>query len=101
MKLLYILKGKTPAPEPDVIKWGQWFETADRTVALDTFGDIVVSTVFLAIDQNYSGKGRPQFFETCAFFDSNKSEIIDQYSSWDEAEVGHKKVCEDYKQRVN
>lgn len=101
MKLLYILKGKTPVPEPDVIKWGQWFETADRTVALNTFGDTVVSTVFLGTNHNYSDLGKSILFETCVFFNKESSEIVDRYSSWDEAEVGHKKTCEAYKQRMN
>lgn len=50
----YILDERgRPVPEPDILAWARWYETADRTVALDELpGDVRVSTVFLGIDCN-------------------------------------------------
>lgn len=53
MSGLYTLDRRgEPVPEPDGLKWAQWFERNDRRriVAQDTVGDVSVSTVFLGID---------------------------------------------------
>jgi hypothetical protein len=49
----YILVGKTPVAEPDLIKWAEWFESANRTLARDRIGGKTISTVFLGIDHNF------------------------------------------------
>ena len=83
----YILKGQEAIPCPDVLKWGQWLETADRTVAKDTVGDSDVGTVFLGLDHSF-GEGPPLLFETMVFGGS-LSDAMDRYSTWDEAVSGH------------
>lgn len=87
---MYILKDKKPYPETDVLKWAQWFQSADRIVAKTFILDkIVVSTVFLGTDHNF-GMGKPLLFETMVF---EKYENFQQrYSTWEEAEEGHKAV---------
>jgi hypothetical protein len=86
---LYILDGKTPVPEPDLLKWSEWFANADadRQVADTVQGDVRVSTIFLGLDQNHFGP-TPLLFETMVFR-AGKSAEMDRYSTWEEAEKGH------------
>lgn len=101
----YILDGKTPVAERDTIKWGQWLGKANRHVAITMIGDLKVSTVFLGLDHNHWGKGKPILFESMVF---DHSKIVDaleikchetldtyteRYCTWEEAEAGHKKIC--------
>jgi hypothetical protein len=61
-----------PRQEPDIRKWAVWFErtqqTRERVLAQDRdeLGgtDIMVSTVFLAIDHNFRADGPPILWET-------------------------------------
>lgn len=86
----YILDGKTPVLCEDTKKWGEWYETASRRVDLTEAGGIRVSTVFLAIDHALDGE-EPALFETMAF--GTDEEICRRYSTWEQAEAGHKEVC--------
>jgi hypothetical protein len=64
----FILDGHNPIPESDVLKWGKWFETADRVVQKTRVTPKVeVSTVFLGLDHNFLDKGKPVLFETMIF----------------------------------
>jgi hypothetical protein len=84
----YILDGHKPVEEPDLFKWAEWYETADRHVR-DTFqgDDVRVSTVFLALDHSV-GHGPPLLFETMVFV-NGVGEDCERYSTWAEAEEGH------------
>lgn len=105
-------------PEPDLFKWAMWMETGDRLVKRD--GDEasgwVVSTVFLGLDHRY-GDGPPMLFETMVFApDAYRGkgappiEVVvhtskafrekwdghgARYSTWDEAEAGHRRIIEE------
>jgi len=85
----YILEGKEPIPEPDIEKWSEWFEEADRHIGYDGVGvDIQVSTVFMGVDYRHSGVGKPLLFETMIF--GGKHDMYqERYTTWDEAEKGH------------
>lgn len=84
---LYILSGHEPVPEPDVLKWARWFESANRIVARTEFPpDIQVSTVFLGINHGFGDK--PVLFETMVF-GGPLDEYTERYSMWDEAVSGH------------
>ena len=79
-----------PQLEPDIMKRGQWFETADWTVARTQVGDVVVSTVFLGMDHSF-GAGPPLLFETMVF----GGPLDEEQRRWHrrtEAEAGHKIV---------
>jgi hypothetical protein len=85
--------GRTPVGEPDVIKWGRWFETADRCVA-STFlphGAGRISTIFLGIDHQF-GDGPPILYETMSFMGDEHEDFFDRYATWDEAEAGHRRI---------
>lgn len=99
----YILLGKLAVPEPDLLKWGQWFQTADRHVFETRIGGIWISTVFLGLDHNYGG-GLPILFETM-IFRGGKGDDMWRCESWDQAEAQHKQavalVRAEIKDKVN
>lgn len=90
----YILKGKTPVVEHDVLRWGRWMENQEnRRVAFTEQHGVHVSTVFLGLDHGW-GLGRVVLFETMALFDVESWEIQERCSTWKEAEAQHTRVCE-------
>ena len=86
----YILKGKKVVPEYDLMKWGKWFETAERHVADTKIGKVRVSTVFLGLDHNW-GMGKPILFEMMVF-GGKHDQYQERYHTWEEAERGHQKA---------
>lgn len=106
----YILDGKLAIPVPDLMQWALWFERADRRVGLDEIGPFRVSTIFLGLDHSF-GRGPPLIFETMVFTDDafvdtvrmfnarvdylhvSREHLMRRYSSWVEAERGHKVAC--------
>lgn len=63
----YILVDGEPVPEPDILKWSDWFERSDRKLARDEFDDYYVSTIFMGTDHNYDDTGPPILWETMVF----------------------------------
>jgi len=90
VSLNYILIGQTPVPEPDVLKWARWFESADRVVFQTEIPGGLVSTVFLGLDHQF-WKGPPLLFETMTFMDGESVDCR-RCSTWLEAEALHKEV---------
>lgn len=88
----YILKGKKVIKETNLLKWAEWFETADRHVKNTKVGGVQVSTVFLGLDHNFFG-GKPLLFETM-IFGGRHDGYQERYTTWEEAEKGHKKASE-------
>lgn len=89
----YILDGHEVVPEPNLLKWAEWYEHADRTVRQTHTERFMVSTVFLGIDTGW-GKGPPICFETMVFTrgdDATPDQIDEQwrYATWSDAEAGH------------
>lgn len=93
----YILEGHTPIVCNDLFKWATWFEKADRTVAKTKIGELEVFTVFLGLDYNWIEGGKPLLFETLIFGGKKFDQEQDRYSTWEEAEAGHKKMVEKVK----
>lgn len=103
----YRLEGKQPIHERDLLAWCKWFETADRIVAQTQIGDVaMVSTVFLGIDHNWSGRGAPVLFETMTFEMHGAAMVSadglsqDRYTTWEKAEAGHARVVEHMKEML-
>ncbi len=97
MKDKYVLEDGQLRPEPDLMAWAKWYETADRHVAKTEAEKYVVSTVFLGMDHSF-GEGPPVLFETMVFkrgdWDNIKENgLADQdcerYCTMDEAKAGH------------
>lgn len=80
-----------PVAEPDLMKWAQWMEEGNRRVALTEEGDWRVSTVFLALDHNFAGRGEPVLWETMVFGGPLADEM-DRYTSRESAVDGHEKM---------
>lgn len=71
----YILDGKIPVPEPDLLKWAHWMEEdGHRIVRQDDVGELWVSTCFLGLDHDWTFKGPPMLFETMVFRKSNEED---------------------------
>jgi hypothetical protein len=88
MSHMYVLDGHQPVPEPDVIAWGRWYESADRHVGDTARDEVRVSTVFLGLDHGFGG--RRELFETMLFVNGADAGV-ERYATWDEAEAGHKR----------
>ncbi len=92
----YILKNKKAVLCDDTFEWGKMFEGQDRVVGKTIIEgwerDIRVSTVFLGLDHSY-GSGPPLLFETMVF-DGELDQECDRYTTWEQAEKGHKKMVE-------
>ena len=116
MYIHYILDEQgNPVPEPDTIKWGKWYQTAERHVGQNTFGSIDVSTVFLAIPHVSLHSDVPMLYETMVFApddilqrllelsESDDRSIISKvlggvdiqirYETREEAIQGHARIC--------
>jgi hypothetical protein len=88
----YILKGKTPVPEPDFMKWAMTYGL-NNAVELTEIGNVSVSTVFLGIDHNYCAEGPPILFETMVF-NGKYDQYQIRYTTWNKAKKGHKETCD-------
>ncbi len=87
----YMLEGHTPVLVEDLIEWAKNFEIENRRVAQTVLPNGTrVSTVFLGLDHNY-GDGEPILFETM-IFGGNHDQHQERYSTWEEAEEGHKQA---------
>jgi hypothetical protein len=66
----YILDDEgNPKPCYDLLEWAEWFETAreKRILASTIVGEYRVSTVFLGLNYDFTGKGLPILWETMVF----------------------------------
>lgn len=88
-------ENREPVYEPDTKKFSEWFGKADRVVAKDAVGDVLVSTVFLGINHQF-GEGPPILFETLVF-DGPLDGEMHRYSTWDEAVEGHRQMLVEVK----
>lgn len=88
--MYYILDGHTPVKVKNVMEYHEWYmENAVVHVKLDKLPNGVdVSTVFLGLDHNYYGGGKPILFETM-IFGGEHEHFMNRYSTWEEAEAGH------------
>ena len=92
----YILDGHKPVQCENVLDWATWIETSDRKVVKTKINNEVrVSTVFLGLDHNLGGK--PMLFETM-IFGGPLNEQMERYSTWEDAEAGHKRWVEKAKE---
>jgi hypothetical protein len=88
----YILNEQgRPIPEPDLLKWAQWFEDSGelRRVAHDVKGKLSISTVFIALDHSF-GEGEPMLYETMVF--GGREDMQERYRTREEALAGHKRI---------
>jgi len=92
-QLHYILDDNNVPIKTDLMTWAKYFKEADRVVAQTTIDkETEVSTVFLGMDHQF-GDGPPLLFETLVFGGEHDGDMW-RYSTWEEAETGHKEVVE-------
>ena len=93
---LYILDENRQAISVEFNEWAKEFKTSARQVAVTTFVDCKVSTVFLGVDHNYFDVGPPLLFETLVF-DGVLDDEMRRCSTWEEAEIQHAEVVQEVK----
>ena len=94
MKDKYILdETGNPIPEPDALRWAEWFEKAGnkRQVAKTEQGGVLVSTVFLGLNHRF-GDGPPLLYETMIFGGDN-DDYQTRCCTRAEALEEHRKAC--------
>lgn len=87
----YILKDGVPVHEPDIKKWGLWFQTADRVLNKTKVEGVEVSTVFLGLDHGFDNEDLPVLWETMIFGGPHDQEEW-RYTSREEAMAGHERI---------
>ncbi len=87
----FVLDGHRVVLCTDLIEWAKKFERKNRRVGDDTKDNVRVSTVFLGLDHSF-GQGPPLLFETMVFGGEHHGDM-DRYSTWEQAEKGHKAMC--------
>ena len=87
----YILDGRRAVLCDAPRAWAKWYVQVDRTVAKTVIQRVGVSTDFLGVDHRI-GEGPPILFGTMVFGGKHDGET-DCYSTWEEAEAGHRKMC--------
>jgi hypothetical protein len=90
--LFYVLKDGKPVPERDPRNAGAFIGShVDKTLLRASNGtEICISTVFLGVDHNYSGKGPPVLWKTMIFWDGNDLDSWQKrYTSEEAAREGH------------
>ncbi len=88
----YVLDGHDVIACKDVEGWAKMFERKNRHVGDDTKDGVRVSTVFLVLNHAFM-QGPPLLFETMVFGGEHDGDM-DRYSTWKQAEEGHKAMCE-------
>jgi hypothetical protein len=88
----YKLINKIPIEIDDFTK----FYDGDRVVRQEKIENYYISTVFLGFDHSFLQEGTPILFETMVFnkVDEEWDQYQERYSTWEQAEDGHKLVCE-------
>jgi hypothetical protein len=95
----YILEGHKAIPCTDLLEWAKQFGSIDRHVADETIEGIRISTVFLGLNHSF-GCGPPLLFETMVFGGILDNEM-DRYTTWEQAEEGHKQMVQKVKDSLN
>ena len=93
--LHYILEGRRAISVADAMEWAKWFEANQdkKRVASTVIGTVRISTVFLGLNHNFMGKGKPLIFETMVF-GGKHDEYQERYSTYKEAEDGHREAVD-------
>lgn len=75
----------------DLMTWSNQLENGNRQVDYDELDDFQVSTVWIGLDHNF-GEGEPLLFETMIFDPVGNGDYLERYTTWAQAEEGHKRA---------
>lgn len=96
----YILdQNGNPVSEPDIFKWGKWFEKVERYVGDTEINGIRVSTVFLGLDHDFGQRSSPVLWETMVFGGILDGEM-ERYTSLESAKHGHEEMVKKVKKAL-
>ena len=95
--MYYKLQGKDIVKCKDINEWVKFMEIKKRILFVDVISDATISTVFLGLDHNFGG-GIPVLFETM-IFGGKSDNYLERYSTWDDAEEGHKFILKQIKNK--
>jgi hypothetical protein len=87
----YILSENHEVVPVGVVAWAEWFENAERQVALYKSTDWWVSTVFIGIDYSYGMDEEPLVFETMVNY-KGEEVIQERHHTWDDAVDAHEEI---------
>lgn len=99
----YILDEDKNTVPADYDSWIEWMRQADRLVARTVIvtvwcgypEEIIVSTAFLGVNHATPWDSDAQVFETLVMDKDDYSGVdMDRYSTWADAEAGHKRMVE-------
>jgi trimethylamine:corrinoid methyltransferase-like protein len=96
----YLLDGHEPVL-CTLLEWAEKFKSKDNELAIDTVGEVRISTVFLGINHNFNAYGKPVLFETMVFNNAGDSLFCDRYTDWDSAMLGHQNTVKEYQLKAN
>jgi len=103
----YVLDARgEPAPEPDLLKWAEWYKRDERRIVRQQHWEnnvgqrVFVSTVFLGLDHNFGKHHRPVLWETMVFIDDESDRDMRRYTSREAAIRGHNDLVEEYGGKV-
>ncbi len=87
----YILKNKEPVKIEDAMEWTEWFleNDEDRYISKDAFYYCYIITFFFGMIT----EDLPKLFYTVVF-DGQLDGENESYTTWQEAEAGHKRMVE-------
>lgn len=78
--------------------WGKQIEEMKKNktkhVAYEKIDDKRISTVWLGLDHQWCDNGKPLLYETMIFNKDAYDIYCERYSTWQEAEEGHKKAVQ-------
>ena len=90
-----VIKAKPPFRKNKKCKRGPRKQSSSLLTKLNRWRteEVFVSTVFLGLDHNYHGSGKPILFETM-IFGGRYNDFQKRYTSWDDAKKSHQQVLE-------
>jgi len=106
MLKFYILdENHQPVEEPDFQRWSRWMYgwNGKNSIVKQTevSPEVLVSTIFLGMDQAFIGYGPPIFFETMVFADDDNGNRDQwRYSTWDDALANHEGIVRKMKAKL-
>lgn len=79
-----------PVPCPDIHAWAKWFDRMEnRRVALHVGDACTISTVFLAMDHDFSGVGPPILYETLITYTLSQDDRMERHTTREKAMERH------------
>jgi hypothetical protein len=89
--IYYILDGVGEPIAVSAQAYSAYYQRDDpfALIGSEPVGHGRLSTVFLSINYNFSGRGPPLLFETMVFMPGESGELLDRYATRTEALAGH------------